>query len=100
MIVSNASITGSRRLGLFAVCGVLLATLTWALLSAIGLGVVIARFPALYTALQVAGALYLIWLGVKMLVTALRQRPSRTIRFCRCQREKPCDPFPHEYPEP
>jgi threonine/homoserine/homoserine lactone efflux protein len=46
------------------------------LLSAIGLGVVIARFPALYTALQVAGALYLIWLGVKMLVTALRQREA------------------------
>ena len=74
MIVSNASIAGSRRLGLLAVCGVLLATLTWALLSAIGLGVVIARLPALYTALQVAGALYLVWLGVKMLVTALRQR--------------------------
>jgi threonine efflux protein len=61
---------------LFAVCGVLLATLTWALLAAIGLGVVIARLPALYTALQVAGALYLIWLGVKMLVTALRQREA------------------------
>jgi threonine efflux protein len=76
VIVSSASITGSRRLGLFAVCGVLLATLTWALLSAIGLGVVIARFPALYTALQVAGALYLIWLGVKMLVTALRRRDA------------------------
>jgi threonine efflux protein len=74
MIVSNASISGTRRLGLFAVCGVLLATLTWALLSAIGLGVVIARFPALYTGLQIAGALYLIWLGVKMLVTARRER--------------------------
>ena len=92
MIVSNASIAGSRRLGLLAVCGVLLATLTWALLAAIGLGVVIARLPALYTALQVAGALYLVWLGVKMLVTALRQRrPWRTIKLCRCQREKPCD---------
>jgi threonine efflux protein len=76
MIVSNASIAGSRRLGLFAACGVLLATLTWALLAAIGLGVVIARLPALYTALQVAGALYLIWLGVKMLVSALRQREA------------------------
>jgi threonine efflux protein len=76
MIVSNASIAGSRRLGLLAVCGVLLATLTWALLSAIGLGVVIARLPALYTALQAAGALYLVWLGVKMLMTALRQRET------------------------
>ena len=80
MIVSNASIAGSRRLGLLAVCGVLLATLTWALLAAVGLGVVIARLPALYTALQVAGALYLIWLGVKMLVTALRQREALASR--------------------
>jgi threonine efflux protein len=78
MIVSSASITGSRRVGLLAVCGVLLATLTWALLAAIGLGAVIARFPAIYTALQVAGALYLVWLGVKMLVTALRQREIST----------------------
>ena len=76
MIVSNASIAGSRRLGLFAVCGVLLATLTWVWRGAIGLGVGIARLPALYTALQVTGALYLIWLGVKMLVTALRQREA------------------------
>jgi threonine efflux protein len=78
MIVSSASITGSRRVGLLAVCGVLLATLTWALLAAIGLGAVITRFPVIYTALQVAGALYLAWLGVKMLVTALRQRETST----------------------
>jgi len=46
------------------------------LAGSLGLGVVIARLPALYTALQVAGALYLIWLGVKMLVAALRQREA------------------------
>jgi threonine efflux protein len=77
MIVSSASIAGSRRLGLLAVCGVLLATLTWALLAAIGLGVVIARLPAVYTVLQLAGAFYLLWLGVKMLATALRHRETQ-----------------------
>jgi threonine efflux protein len=76
MIVSNASMTGARRVGLLAVCGVLLATLTWTLLAAIGLGAVIARIPGLYTVLQVAGALYLAWLGARMLVTALRQREA------------------------
>jgi threonine efflux protein len=76
MIVSSASIAGSRRLGLLAVCGVLLATMAWALLAAIGLAVVIARNPAIYTALQVAGASYLVWLGVRMLMTALRQRET------------------------
>src|SRR4051794_28370934 len=76
MIVSSASIAGSRRLGLLAVCGVLLATMAWAVLAAIGLGVVIARYPAIYTALQVTGAAYLIWLGARMLITALRRRES------------------------
>src|SRR5262245_25378404 len=76
MIVSSASIAGSRRLGLLAVFGVLLATMAWALLAAIGLGVVIARNPAIYTALQVAGAAYLVWLGVRMLMTALRKRET------------------------
>ena len=92
MIVSSASIAGSRRLGLLAVCGVMLATMTWVLSAAIGLGVVIARLPAIHTALQLAGASYLVWLGVRMLATAMRQRPALANQQALCQRRKPCDP--------
>ena len=45
-------------------------------------------------------ALYLVWLGAKMLVTALRQQEClANHQFCRYS-PKPCDPIPHEYPDP
>jgi len=66
--VSSYSIGESRRRGLLVVSGVLLADLTWAVLAASGLGVLVLRYPAIYTVLQIAGAAYLIWLGAKMLI--------------------------------
>jgi threonine efflux protein len=74
IIVTSYAVAGSRRSGLLVACGILSATLVWALLAALGLGAFIARFPAIYTALQLAGAGYLIWLGGRMLVSALRAR--------------------------
>ena len=74
IIVTSSSIGESRRRGLLVVCGVLLATLTWAVLAACGLGVVIVQFPAIYTVLQLTSAAYLIWLGGKMLIGVARNR--------------------------
>ena len=76
VLVSGASVAGSRRIGLLAVCGVLLATMAWALLAALGLGMVIAHNPGIYTVLQVVGALYLVWLGARMLLAAPRNRET------------------------
>ncbi len=72
VIVVTGYSMSSRGLGMLAVCGALLASLLWAILAALGLGAFISRFPALYTILQVAGAAYLVWLGVKMLLAAAR----------------------------
>jgi len=74
VVVSRYSIGESRRRGLLVVAGVLLADLTWAVLAASGLGVLVLRYPAIYTVLQIAGAAYLIWLGGKMLVGVTRKR--------------------------
>src|SRR5437899_6479599 len=74
VIVSRYSIGESRRRGLLVVSGVLLADLTWAVLAASGLGVLVLRYPAIYTVLRIAGAAYLIWLGGKMLLDATRKR--------------------------
>ncbi len=76
MIVSSHAIAGSRRLGFMVIGGVLLAELAWGVMAAIGLGVVIARFPVVHATLQLAGAAYLIWIGVNMLVGAIRKRPD------------------------
>ncbi|HEX2114253.1 MAG TPA: LysE family translocator [Alphaproteobacteria bacterium] len=72
IIVTSYSIGESPRRALLVVCGILTATLTWAVLAACGLGVILMRFPAIYSALQLASAAYLIWLGAKMLIGVLR----------------------------
>jgi len=79
VIVSSYSIGESRRRGLLVVSGVLLADLTWAVLAASGLGVLVLRYPAIYTVLQIAGAAYLIWLGAKMLIGVTRKRDAARI---------------------
>ncbi|MGD0143462.1 MAG: LysE family transporter [Rhizomicrobium sp.] len=79
VIVSRRSIGESRRRGLLVVCGVLLADLSWAVLAASGLGVLVVRYPAIYTGLQIAGAAYLIWLGGKMLIGAMRRQYATQI---------------------
>jgi threonine/homoserine/homoserine lactone efflux protein len=77
IIVTSYAVAGSRRSGLLVACGILGATMVWAVLAALGLGALVARVPAIYTALQLAGAGYLIWLGGKMLVSATRARATR-----------------------
>lgn len=74
VIVTNYATSGSRRLAFLASCGILLATLTWAMLGATGIGVVLLRMPAVYEAVQFAGAAYLIWIGAKMIVSAIRNK--------------------------
>jgi threonine efflux protein len=76
IIVTSHAVAGSRRSGLLVACGILSATVVWAMLAALGLGAFIARFPAVYTALQLAGAAYLIWLGARMLLGAMRARAA------------------------
>ena len=75
VIVTYAT-QGHRRAGFLVTLGVLLATLAWASCAALGLGTIFTRFPAAYRALQLAGAAYLIYLGVKMLVGWWRAKPG------------------------
>ena len=55
--------------------GLALASLTWALLAVAGLGVVLRNLPWLHEGLRWAGALYLVYLGMRMLEGA--RRPAR-----------------------
>ncbi|WFU42034.1 LysE family transporter [Bradyrhizobium sp. CB82] len=73
-IVTSYSLAGSLRRGLLAVAGILAGSLCWALLAAAGLGVLVTAMPSLYAALRIAGAAYLIWVGVKMLFGTSRSR--------------------------
>lgn len=66
-LVSSTSASVSRRSGGLVAAGILLAVLTWSSVTALGLSAVISKSPMLYTSIQYIGAIYLIWLGVKMI---------------------------------
>ena len=60
----------SRRAGIAAALGVAAGAMTWLALTLGGLGLIISRFPEIYDAQRMVGAVYLIWLGGKMIWNA------------------------------
>ena len=66
-IVTSTAVNVSRRAGVIGGLGLAAASGTWTLLTLVGLGFVIVHAAWLYTAIRIAGALYLIILGAKML---------------------------------
>jgi threonine/homoserine/homoserine lactone efflux protein len=61
-LVNNAIIYGPRR-AIVALSGDLAAIIILASLSAVGVGALLAANTVLFTALRIAGAVYLLWLG-------------------------------------
>ncbi|WP_368646722.1 LysE family translocator [Castellaniella ginsengisoli] len=66
-VVTRLSIVSGRRAGLWAAAGVASAIGVYALVSLLGLSLVLATLPGLSRALSIAGALYLMWLGIQCL---------------------------------
>ena len=67
LVLRTAALEGPRRAMLAAV-GICCGCLTWGLAASVGLGALLAASRLAYTALRVAGACYLIFLGTKMLL--------------------------------
>jgi threonine/homoserine/homoserine lactone efflux protein len=76
LVVSSTAMHQSRRAGLATGVGVAAASATWAVLTMAGLGLLIAHLPWLYDVIRVAGAVYLIWLGGKMIWKARAPLPT------------------------
>lgn len=66
MVVAQVAAARGIGPGLAAVAGVVLVNGIWAAASLFGLTAVFAAFPALFLALKIAGAAYLIWMGVRL----------------------------------
>jgi threonine/homoserine/homoserine lactone efflux protein len=64
----------SRRAGVLTGLGLAAASCTWTVLALAGLGLLVACAGWVYTAVQLAGAACLIWIGAKMVLGA-RQPP-------------------------
>jgi threonine/homoserine/homoserine lactone efflux protein len=65
MLVVSQALAEGRRAVWSTVAGVSLGDLTAMTLSSIGLGALLATSASLFTALKLAGAAYLVWLGIK-----------------------------------
>ena len=63
-----------RRAVLVAVVGMNTATLVWFAAAAMGLGALVAAFPEAFRVVAILGALYVGWLGLSALRSALRPR--------------------------
>jgi threonine/homoserine/homoserine lactone efflux protein len=69
LTIRNA-LTGGRRAGTFTAFGVATGQATWALFSAAGVAAILSASQPAFTAIRVAGAGYLIWLGLQSLLAA------------------------------
>ncbi len=65
LVVSHA-LAGGRRTGVATVPGVALGDFTAMTISLLGAGAVLATSATLFTALKLVGAVYLMWLGVRL----------------------------------
>ncbi len=71
LIVTSTAIA-SRSAGVMTGLGLAAASGTWALIAIAGLSLIVTHITWIGAVLRIAGALYLIWLGIKMIVSARR----------------------------
>ena len=77
MVVMKNAVAGGARLGLMTMLGVKLGTLTHAVLASIGIAALVLQFSALYSTIKFAGAIYLGWLGLVSLMSAIKGKKSK-----------------------
>ena len=68
------SLLGSRRAGIFTALGVSTGQLVWTLAASIGIAALLVASEPAFQALKLAGAAYLIWLGVQTLWSVVWRR--------------------------
>jgi threonine/homoserine/homoserine lactone efflux protein len=66
------SLLGGRRPGVFTALGVSAGQAAWALATSVGLAALIVAFEPAFVALKLAGAAFLVYLGMQALLAALR----------------------------
>ncbi|MGF1430539.1 LysE family translocator [Kitasatospora sp. LaBMicrA B282] len=75
-VVLRFAVTQGQRYAFAAALGVATGSLVWGAAAAVGVSAVLTASHLLYTALRVAGAGYMIWLGAGFLRQSLRRRRS------------------------
>jgi threonine/homoserine/homoserine lactone efflux protein len=76
LIAVTSHALARRRPGLFAAFGIASSHALWATLAVFGLGLILAQVAWLYGAIRIAGAVYLVYLGVKTLIGLHQPAPQ------------------------
>lgn len=81
-LVLRAATVDGRRQALMASLGIVLGCLIWGAAVSLGLGALLHASEMAYTVVKFAGALYLVWLGVKLLLKPRAAIESETGKAC------------------
>lgn len=73
-MVLRSTVSHGRRHGFATALGVNTGALVWGAGAAVGISALLEASIVAYTALRVAGAVYMIWLGSRLLLNAVRDR--------------------------
>ncbi|MEV0763616.1 LysE family translocator [Nocardia sp. NPDC050435] len=76
LLVLRHTVLGGRRDGFMVLVGIGLGCLVWASASLIGLTALLAASTVAYNAVRIAGAVYLVWLGISALRKTLAHNGS------------------------
>jgi threonine efflux protein len=77
-MVTQLSLAGRRGLGIASAFGVGTGSTLWAALAMLGFAAVLQHIEWLYHGVRVAGALYLLWFGIKLLRSGARRDADST----------------------
>ena len=76
MFIIGRSLSGGQRAGIAAALGIAVGSLCHTLAAAIGLSALLIAAPMAFTAVKLAGAAYLIYLGVRLLIAKASPLPQ------------------------
>lgn len=71
-LVLRSSVSGGVKSGFASSLGIVTGLIMWAVASAVGIAAILVASQDLFRALQFAGAVYLLWLGVQSLRSGMR----------------------------
>ena len=73
LVLRTAAVEGAKK-GMLAAFGICLGTMVWGVAASAGLGALFAASTIAYNVVRVAGAVYLTYLGVKLIWAAFRKQ--------------------------
>lgn len=89
LTVRNTLLGGSRRMGVLTALGVVSGQAVWSVAAAAGITALVVAFEPAFVAIKLAGAAYLIWLGIQSLRAALGRDGAPVSGVVRGRRDLP-----------